>query len=166
MNELVIQIRNSFNINRKCHSNNPGISCQFDVIDYTLPLAQGNGYNHSIMNFEKTVLLNGLRVISSTISHNQSVCLTVFIGAGSRYEKSEQAGVSHFTEHLSFKGTAKRPTAREISEAIEGVGGVLNGGTDKELTVYWAKVATPYFPLAVDLLIASLVKHGLIGDRR
>lgn len=132
------------------------------LIKDALPLAQGNGYNHSIMNFEKTVLPNGLRVISSTISHNQSVCLTVFIGAGSRYEKSEKAGIAHFTEHLSFKGTAKRPSAREISEAIEGVGGVLNGGTDKELTVYWAKVATPYFPLAVDLLM-DMLQNSLIA---
>lgn len=114
------------------------------------------------MIFEKTVLPNGLRVISSTIAHNQSVCLTVFIGAGSRYESNKQAGISHFTEHLAFKGTAKRPSAREISEAIEGVGGVLNGGTDKELTVYWAKVATPYFPVAVDLLM-DMLQNSIIS---
>ncbi len=117
----------------------------------------------NIMIFEKTVLPNGLRVISSTIAHNQSVCLTVFLGAGSRYESSEQAGVSHFTEHLLFKGTTKRPTARDISEEIEGVGGILNGGTDKELTVYWAKVATPFSPVAVDLLM-DMLQNSLVSE--
>lgn len=116
------------------------------------------------MIFEKTVLSNGLRVISSTISHNQSVCLTVFMGAGSRYESEKKAGVSHFTEHLLFKGTSRRPSAREISEAIEGVGGILNGGTDKELTVYWSKVSTPHFPLAVDLLMDMLQNSSIKND--
>jgi len=65
---------------------------------------------------------------------------------------AEQAGLSHFVEHLCFKGTGRRPTAKELSETIDGVGGILNGGTDKELTVYWAKVARPHFLLALDLL--------------
>jgi len=65
---------------------------------------------------------------------------------------AEQAGLSHFVEHLCFKGTERRPTAKELSETIDGVGGILNGGTDKELTVYWAKVARTHFLLALDLL--------------
>ena len=69
---------------------------------------------------------------------------------------AEQAGLSHFVEHLCFKGTERRPTAKELSETIDGVGGVLNGGTDKELTVYWAKVARPHFALALDLLVDML----------
>jgi len=80
-----------------------------------------------------------------------------FIGVGSRYESEAQAGISHFIEHLCFKGTAKRATANEISAAIEGVGGFLNGGADKELTVYWCKVAQPHFPLAVDVLVDMLL---------
>jgi predicted Zn-dependent peptidase len=80
----------------------------------------------------------------------------MFIGAGSRYELPEQAGLSHFVEHLCFKGTEKRPTAKEISETIDCVGGVLNGGTDKELTVYWVKVARPHFSTALDLLVDML----------
>jgi len=59
-------------------------------------------------------------------------------------------------EHLVFKGTARRPTAKEISETIDGIGGILNGGTDKELTVYWVKVARPHFSLALDLLVDML----------
>ncbi|TET68822.1 MAG: insulinase family protein, partial [Dehalococcoidia bacterium] len=77
--------------------------------------------------------------------------------AGSRYETEAQAGISHFIEHLCFRGTSKRPTAREISTAVEGVGGVLNGGTDKELTVYWCKVAQLHFQTALDVLVDMLL---------
>jgi len=80
----------------------------------------------------------------------------IFIGAGSRYEGAEEVGSSHFIEHLCFKGTERRATSKEISEAIEGVGGMLNGGTDKELTVYWCKVARPHFLLALDLMVDML----------
>jgi predicted Zn-dependent peptidase len=106
--------------------------------------------------YEKTVLSNSLRIVSSAMPHTRSVCICIFIGTGSRYETPEQAGVSHFIEHLCFKGTARRPSAKEVSETIDGIGGVLNGGTDKELTVYWAKVARPHFILALDLLVDML----------
>jgi len=89
--------------------------------------------------------------------HTRSVSITLFIGVGSRYETEAQAGISHFIEHLLFRGTQKRTTAQEISTAIEGVGGILNGGTDKELTVYWSKVAQPHFPLALDVLVDILL---------
>ena len=89
--------------------------------------------------------------------HTKAVSLNLFIGVGSRYEAGAEAGISHFIEHLLFKGTAKRPTAREISEAIERVGGILNGGTDKELTVYWCKVAQPHLSLALDVLVDMLL---------
>jgi len=85
--------------------------------------------------------------------HTHSVAIHFFIGVGSRYETETQAGISHFIEHLCFKGTPKRLTANDISAAIEGVGGILNASTDKELTVYWAKVARPHFPLALDVLV-------------
>jgi predicted Zn-dependent peptidase len=106
--------------------------------------------------YQKTVLNNGLRIVTSEMPHTRSVCISIFIGAGSRYELPEQAGLSHFVEHLCFKGTEKRPTSKEISETIDGVGGVLNGGTDKELTVYWVKVARPHYPVALDLLFDML----------
>ena len=107
--------------------------------------------------YRKTVLDNGLRIVSSFMPHTRSVSITIFVGTGSRYEKDTEAGLSHFIEHLFFKGTEKRPTARDISEAIEGVGGVINAGTDRELTVYWAKVATPHFDLALDVLADALL---------
>lgn len=106
--------------------------------------------------YQKMVLDNRLRIVSSAMPHTRSVCICIFIGTGSRYEMAEQAGLSHFVEHLCFKGTERRPTAKELSETIDGVGGILNGGTDKELTVYWAKVARPHFLLALDLLVDML----------
>lgn len=102
--------------------------------------------------YHKTIFDNGLRLITSPMPHTQSVCLAFFIGIGSRYETETEAGTSHFIEHLCFKGTERRPTSKEISEAIEGVGGILNGGTNKELTTFWCKVASPHFSLALDIL--------------
>jgi predicted Zn-dependent peptidase len=111
--------------------------------------------------FDKTVLRNGLRIVSSTLPHTRSVSISIFIGAGSRYESDDEAGVSHFLEHMLFKGTRRRPTAREISEEIEGIGGVMNAGTDKELTVYWAKVGDHRFAATLDILADSLLNSLL-----
>ena len=107
--------------------------------------------------YQKTTLDNGLRLITAAMPNTHSVSISFFIGAGSRYETEAQAGISHFIEHLCFRGTSKRPTAREISTAIEGVGGILNGGTDKELSIYWCKVAQPHFHLALDVLVDMLL---------
>ena len=107
--------------------------------------------------YQRITLDNGLRLITSTMPHTRSVCITIFIGTGSRYEPEAEAGVSHFIEHLLFKGTEKRPTASEIAGTIESVGGIINGGTDKELTVYWCKIAQPHFQLALDVLIDMLL---------
>jgi predicted Zn-dependent peptidase len=107
--------------------------------------------------YEKFTLDNGLRLITSTMPATRSVALNFFIGTGSRYENDVQAGVSHFIEHMCFKGTEKRPTPIEISSVIEGVGGMLNAGTDKEMTVYWCKVAQPHFGRALDVLADILL---------
>jgi len=109
--------------------------------------------------YQKIALDNGLRIITCPMPHTRSVSVCIYMGAGSRYESDAQAGVSHFIEHLCFRGTKKRASAKDISGAIEGVGGVLNGGTDKELTVYWCKVAQPHFHLALDVL-ADMVLHS------
>jgi predicted Zn-dependent peptidase len=100
----------------------------------------------------KTVLDNGLRVITSVMPHTRSVCLAFLVGAGSCYENDREAGISHFAEHMYFKGTKRRPTAKEISQEVEGVGGIINAGTDKEMTVFWCKVADAHFPVALDVL--------------
>ena len=101
---------------------------------------------------QKTTLPNGLRILTASMPHTHSVSVGIYVGTGSRYERKEEAGLSHFVEHLCFKGSAKRPTAKDISEAIDGVGGFLNGGTDRELTVFYGKVPAPHFTLALDLL--------------
>ena len=107
--------------------------------------------------YQKTTLHNGLRIITSVMPHTQSVSICIYLGVGSRYETDGQAGVSHFIEHLCFRGTQRRQAAKDISTAIEGVGGILNGGTDKELTVYWCKVAVPHFQLALDILADMVI---------
>jgi predicted Zn-dependent peptidase len=104
------------------------------------------------MPYSRTVLANGLRLITAPMPHTRSAAISVYVGAGSRYETKAEAGISHFVEHLCFKGTAKRPTAQEISEAVDSVGGILNAATDREYTVYYAKVAEPHLELALDVL--------------
>ncbi len=107
--------------------------------------------------FHQTTLDNGLRLVTATMPQTRSVSTSIFIGAGSRHEPESYAGVSHFIEHLCFRGTEKYPSASDISTAIEGVGGILNGGTDKELTVYWCKVARNYFETAFEVLSDMLL---------
>jgi len=107
--------------------------------------------------YKKNTLKNGLRVLTSYMPHTHSVCIAFFVGVGSRYESTKEAGISHFIEHVSFRGTPDRPTSRDISEAIEGVGGILNGATDKEMTFYWCKVASKHFPDAADVLADMLL---------
>ena len=102
--------------------------------------------------YNKAVLDNGLRVITSTMPHSRSVCIVILVGAGSCYESNEEAGISHFAEHLFFKGTQRRPTSKEITQDIEGIGGIINAGTDKEVTIFWCKVAEFHFPIALDVL--------------
>ncbi len=107
--------------------------------------------------YQRTVLDNQLRVLTAAMPHSTSVSMTVSVGAGSRYEPDELAGLSHFLEHLPFKGTESWPTARLVSEAIEGVGGVMNASTDREITVFWCKVARPHFPPAFAVLLDLLL---------
>jgi predicted Zn-dependent peptidase len=111
--------------------------------------------------YRKETLDNGLKIITSAMPHTHSVSICIYLGVGSRYESDAVAGVSHFLEHLCFRGTQKRHSAKDISVAIEGVGGILNGGTDKELTVYWCKVALPHFQIALDVLTDMVLNSRL-----
>ncbi len=106
--------------------------------------------------FCKTTLDNGLRVVSCEMPHTRSVTISVFVGVGSRYESDDEAGVSHFIEHMAFKGTRRRPNPLDISAEIEGAGGVINAATEHELTVYWCKIAQPHFEGGMDLLFDML----------
>lgn len=101
--------------------------------------------------FSKTVLDNGIRILSKEISSTRSVTLGIWVENGSRHETRKQSGISHFIEHLLFKGTERRSATR-IAEEIDAVGGVLNAFTGKETTCYYTKVLDENLPLAVDLL--------------
>ena len=111
--------------------------------------------------YRRTVLDNGLRVLTAELPHTRSVSLFITVGAGSRYEAAGMAGLSHFLEHLPFKGTRRWPTALAISEAVEGVGGIMNAATDREMTSFWCKVASVYAHRALPVII-DLVRHPLL----
>tara|TARA_B100000029_G_scaffold276025_1_gene270639 strand:+ start:149 stop:1528 length:1380 start_codon:yes stop_codon:yes gene_type:complete len=114
-------------------------------------------------SFDRTVLSNGLRIVTSTFHHTNAVSIIFLFGAGSRYETPELAGASHLFEHMLFKGTDSRPTPREISEVVEGVGGTLNAFTDREVTGYWCRVAQPNYRDSIDLL-ADMTLNSLFKD--
>jgi len=109
--------------------------------------------------YQRTVLSNGLRILTSRMPHTQSATIAFFIGVGSRYESDEQSGASHFIEHMLFKGTVKRPTAKEIAIAIERIGGLFNASTGQEESTYWAKVTPPHLDTAMDVL-ADMLRHA------
>jgi predicted Zn-dependent peptidase len=110
--------------------------------------------------FNRTTLSNGLRILTSPMPHTRSVAMAFMIAGGSRNETDEQGGAFHFIEHLCFKGTKRHPTAKEISETIERVGGVMNASTDPEATVYWCKVTRPHLATGLELL-ADMVRNPL-----
>ena len=103
------------------------------------------------MSVDLTRLKSGLTVITDAMPHLETASLGVWVGAGSRDERADEHGISHFLEHMAFKGTARR-SAREIAEAIEAVGGDLNAGTSAETTAYYARVLKADVPLALDVL--------------
>lgn len=111
------------------------------------------------MDYRRTVFPNGLRLLTAEMPHTRSASVMFLFGVGSRYESDAEAGLSHFIEHMTFKGTEKRPHAQDISATIEGVGGLLNAGTNQESTIYWAKVAQPHLSLALDLL-TDMILHS------
>jgi predicted Zn-dependent peptidase len=104
---------------------------------------------------------NGLRVVTTPVPTAQSVSVNVFVGVGSRGEDRQSNGLSHYLEHMLFKGTEKRPSAIAIAEAIEGAGGVLNAYTAKELTCYWNQVPYDRLELAMDV-VADMVVSSLL----
>ena len=108
--------------------------------------------------FERTALASGPRVISARVPGARSVSIAAYVLAGSRLETPGQAGVAHFMEHITFKGTSAYPTTRAISEAIEGVGGSFNAATDRESTVYWVRVPRREARRAVDVLGELIVR--------
>jgi predicted Zn-dependent peptidase len=111
--------------------------------------------------FHRTELPDGPRVISARLPGSRSVSVAAYVLAGSRLESSADVGVAHFMEHLTFKGTSRYPSSRTISEAIEGVGGSANAATDRESTVYWARVPRREATRAMDVLGELVVRPRL-----
>src|SRR4051794_11315268 len=110
-------------------------------------------YDASVAVFERTTLSNGIRVLTAPMAQAQSVSCFVMFAAGSRYETPEIGGIAHFAEHMFFKGTERRPTARDISAEIDGIGGEFNAFTGKEYTGYYVKCAAGTRDVALDVLV-------------
>ena len=90
--------------------------------------------------YEKTVLNNGVKIVTASMPSMKSVSIGVWVRAGGRFESKTNKGIAHFLEHMVFKGSKKYPGNR-IKECIEGSGGALNGFTSEELTCFWAKMS-------------------------
>ena len=110
----------------------------------------------------ETTLPNGLRVVVTPMPYARSTSISVYVGAGSRYEATEaDAGLSHFLEHLCFKGTRRRPRPLDISMEIDAIGGNINAATNRELTVYYAKVTPEFLERASDV-IADMLRESTL----
>jgi predicted Zn-dependent peptidase len=106
--------------------------------------------------FQRDTLDNGLRVLTADLPYAQSVAVMVMLAAGSRYETAEASGIAHFAEHMFFKGTERRPSAREIAGEIDAIGGEFNAFTGKENTTYYVKCAAEHRDVALDVLVDML----------
>jgi predicted Zn-dependent peptidase len=110
----------------------------------------------SVKVFQKHQLDNGLRVLTADMPQVQSVTCMIMLAAGSRYETADTNGIAHFSEHMFFKGTERRPTAREIGMEVDGLGGEFNAFTGKEYTGYYVRCAADYRDQALDILVDML----------
>ncbi len=106
--------------------------------------------------FERQMLPNGLRVLTAPVPQAQSVSCFVMLAAGSRYETRETNGIAHFAEHMFFKGTERRPTARDIAGEVDAIGGEFNAFTSKEYTGYYVRCAAEHRDVALDVLVDML----------
>src|SRR5438270_13656871 len=111
------------------------------------------------MNYKKKVLKNGLRILTVPMPSFESATVMVMVGAGSRYETKKNNGISHFLEHMAFKGTEKRPSAMDIAGLIDGIGGEFNAFTGKETTGYYVKSSATHVELCLDLL-SDMLQHS------
>jgi predicted Zn-dependent peptidase len=109
--------------------------------------------------YERSVLGNGLRVVMAPMPEARSVTCMIMVAAGSRYETRESSGIAHFTEHMFFKGTEKRPTARDIAAEVDAIGGEFNAFTGKEYTGYYVRCAAESRSLALDVLV-DMIRHS------
>src|SRR3954467_1079571 len=109
--------------------------------------------------FERRALGNGLRVLAAPLDHAQSVACFVMLAAGSRYEQAENRGIAHFAEHMFFKGTERRPSSRDLTSLVDGIGGEFNAFTSKEYTGYYVRCAGADRDTAIDVLL-DMLRHS------
>ncbi|MFL5928194.1 MAG: M16 family metallopeptidase [Gaiellaceae bacterium] len=109
--------------------------------------------------FERQTLSNGLRVLTAPLPHAQSVACYIMLAAGSRYEDASNRGIAHFVEHMFFKGTERRPTARDLSMEVDKIGGEFNAFTSKEYTGYYIRCAGEQRDTALDVLV-DMLRHS------
>ena len=114
--------------------------------------------------FQQDTLDNGLRVLTADLPHAQSVAVMVMLAAGSRYETAEASGIAHFAEHMFFKGTERRPSARQIAGEIDAIGGEFNAFTGKENTTYYVKCAAEHRDVALDVLVDMLRNSRFVEE--
>jgi predicted Zn-dependent peptidase len=103
--------------------------------------------------YELTSLPNGVRILTAPMANVQSTACFLMFAAGSRYETAETNGIAHFAEHMFFKGTENRPTAKDIAGEIDAIGGEFNAFTGKEYTGYYVRCAAEFAPVAFDVLV-------------
>jgi len=111
--------------------------------------------------WEISTLANGLRIVTTPMPSTQAVSVNIFVGVGSRSEPARLNGITHFLEHMVFKGTERRPDAILIAQEIEGAGGTLNAYTNKEFTCYWNIVPYDRFETALDVAADMLLNSKL-----
>ena len=114
--------------------------------------------------YTKKIIKNGLTLLTVPIDSASSVTMSIFVKAGSRYEEARLSGVSHFLEHLHFKGTKKYPTAKKLSEVVDSIGGEFNAKTAKEHTQYYIRAAYERLPLVFDTL-TEMLQRPLFDER-
>jgi predicted Zn-dependent peptidase len=114
-----------------------------------------------MLKHQLTTLKNGLRLITVPMKSVESMTVLIGVGAGSRYETEKTNGLSHFLEHMLFKGTKKRPTTLDISSALDSIGAEFNGGTEKEWTIYYVKANAAHQNLAFDILADMVLNSKL-----
>lgn len=114
--------------------------------------------------FKKTKLKNGIRLITVPMKSTKTVAVLVMVGTGSKNENEKNRGISHFLEHMFFKGTKKRPATLDISKELDGIGGIYNAFTGKEYTGFWAKVDNKHCDIALDVISDILLNSKFDAD--
>jgi len=114
------------------------------------------------MSFQNSKLANGINVVTFNMPYVNSVSINIIVKVGSRYESEQESGISHFLEHMAFKGTKTR-SAEKIAEEFDMIGGYFNAYTSREQTVYYSKVLNENFDKAIEIL-ADILQNSLFAQ--